>query len=120
SPLITDLAIVYPEALRLWSAPTWRDDVHHSARLTSLEADPAPPLINEEVKGGSAVFKLQAACPFRAFAELRLGARELRQADIGLDAMARGSLMHRVLEKVWHALDSHAQLIAIDASQLQA
>lgn len=28
--------------------------------------------------------------------------------------------MHRVLEKVWHALDSHAQLIAMNDSQLQA
>ncbi|MGW8227994.1 MAG: PD-(D/E)XK nuclease family protein [Gammaproteobacteria bacterium] len=120
SPLITDLSIVDPEALRLWPAPTWRDDVHNSARLTALEEDPAPPLAIEEVKGGSAVFKLQAACPFRAFAELRLGARALRQADIGLDAMARGSLMHRVLEKVWHALDSHEQLMAMDAAEVGA
>ena len=120
SPLITDLSIVKPEALRLWPASTWKEDVHRSAKLTTLEEDPAPPLENEEVSGGSAVFKLQAACPFRAFAELRLGARALRQADIGLDAMARGSLMHRVLEKVWQALDSHEQLIRMDAAQLEA
>lgn len=120
SPFITDLPIVDPEALRLWTALTWRDGVHLSARLTTLNEDPAPPLENEEVSGGSAVFKLQAACPFRAFAELRLGARALRQADIGLDAMARGSLMHRVLEKVWHALDSHEQLIAMAATEVGA
>ena len=120
SPLITDLASMDPEALELWSAPTWRDEVHDSARLTPLEEDPAPPLANEEVKGGSAVFKLQAACPFRAFAELRLGARALRQADIGLDAMARGSLMHRVLEKVWHALNSHEQLVTMEAAEVGA
>ena len=120
SPLITDLPIVDPEALRLWPASTWRDDVHDSATLTTLEEDPAPPLENDEVSGGSAVFKLQAACPFRAFAELRLGARALRQADIGLDAMVRGSLMHRVLEKVWHALSSHEQLVAMDATEVGA
>ena len=120
SPLITDLSIVDPEDLRLWPASTWRDDVHDSARLTTLEEDPAPPLKNEEVSGGSAVFKLQAACPFRAFADLRLGARALRQADIGLDAMVRGSLMHRVLEKVWHVLKSHEQLIAMDATEVGA
>ncbi|MDP1559587.1 MAG: PD-(D/E)XK nuclease family protein [Nitrosomonas sp.] len=125
SPLITDLSSVDADgvdsgALRLWPAPTWRDGVHRSARLTTLEADPAPPLENEDVSGGSAVFKLQAACPFRAFAELRLGARALRQADIGLDAMARGSLMHRVLEKVWHALNSHAQLVAMDTTAVAA
>lgn len=120
SPLITDLAILDPEALRLWPAPTWRHGVHLSARLTPLQEDPAPPLEQVEVGGGSAVFKLQAACPFRAFAELRLGARALGQADIGLDAMTRGSLMHSVLEKVWHALVSHSQLIAMDATQLEA
>ena len=43
SPLITDLSIVDPEALRLWPAPTWRDDVHNSARLTPLEEDPYHP-----------------------------------------------------------------------------
>ena len=118
SPLITDLSIVDPDALLLWPAPTWRDDVHFSARLTTLEEDPAPALENEEVRGGSAVFKLQAACPFRAFSELRLGARALRQADIGLDAMVRGLLMHRVLEKVWHALNSHEQLVAMDATEV--
>jgi len=118
SPLITDLSIVETEALRLWPAPTWRDNVHDSAKLTKLEDDPAPALEDKQVRGGSALFKLQAACPFRAFAELRLGARALWQAEIGLDAMTRGSLMHRVLEKVWDALDSHEQLVAMDAAEV--
>lgn len=119
SPLIADLVSLDAETLRLWPAPTWRDGVHLSARLMPLQEDPAPPIEQTEVSGGSAVFKLQAACPFRAFAELRLGARALGQADIGLDAMTRGSLMHSVLEKVWRALDSHQQLIAMDTSQLE-
>ena len=118
SPLIADLPVLNQEDLRLWSVPTWRDDVHRSARLTVLEQDPAPPIENEEVPGGSAVFKLQAACPFRAFAELRLGARPLGRADIGLDARTRGLLMHRVLEKVWDALESHERLVAMESAQL--
>lgn len=120
SPLISDLSVTDQTSLLLWMGPTWWAGVHSSAQLTTLEADPAPPLVNESVSGGSAVFRLQAACPFRAFAELRLGAHALGQADIGLDAMTRGSLIHRVLEKVWHALDSHAQLVAVDATQLNA
>ncbi|NOZ52256.1 MAG: PD-(D/E)XK nuclease family protein [Gammaproteobacteria bacterium] len=118
SPLITDCPIVDLEKLRLYSVPVWRDDVHRSAKLTLLENDVAPPLTDKKVSGGSAVFKLQAACPFRAFAELRLGARALGHADIGLDAMTRGSLMHRVLEKVWHVLKSHEQLVAMDRAEL--
>jgi probable DNA repair protein len=120
SPLIAALPIVDPEALRLWSAPTWRDQVHDSAGLTTLTEDPAPPLVEEDSRGGSAVFKLQAACPFRAFAELRLGARAPRQADIGLDAMTRGSLMHRVLEKVWGVLDTQDRLIAMEDAEAGA
>ena len=107
-----------PEDLGLWSAPTWRYRVHHSASLVSWGADPAPPLRNTDVAGGSAVFKLQAACPFRAFAELRLKARGLEQAEIGLDARTRGSLIHRVLEQVWLALDSQEQLLAIAETPL--
>ena len=118
SPLISELSIVNPESLTLWSGATWRDEVYRSARLAVLEEDPAPPLEPGEAGGGSAVLKLQAACPFRAFAELRLGATPLRQPDIGLDALRRGSLMHRVLEKVWHVLGTHDRLMTMDAAEL--
>lgn len=120
SPLVVHLPVAGLEALRLWPVAVWRDAVHESARLITLEEDPAPPLEDEQAKGGSAVFKLQAACPFRAFAELRLGARALRQADIGLNAMTRGLLVHRILEKVWGVLDSSEQLIAMEATRLKA
>ena len=111
SPLITHLPASQVDALLTGSTTLLKDRVHQSARLTPLKADSAPPLRVKEVAGGSAVFKLQAACPFRAFAEIRLGARELGKADIGLDAMTRGTLMHSVLEKIWLALDSHEALM---------
>ncbi|MCK4586500.1 MAG: PD-(D/E)XK nuclease family protein, partial [Gammaproteobacteria bacterium] len=120
SPFITHLPVLSLEDIPLWSVPTWRNEIHASASLATLENDPAPALENNEARGGSAVYKLQAACPFRAFAELRLGARPLRAAGIGLDAMARGILMHSVLEKVWTSLESHQQLIAMDDSNLDA
>ena len=120
SPLIASLASVDSDSLGLWSEPSWLEAVHRSASLSAIEADCAPPLLHEDVSGGSAVFKFQAACPFRAFAELRLGARSLRQADIGLDAMARGSLVHRVLEKVWQALDTQELLMALDITGLSS
>lgn len=120
SPLAVHLPAIESAALAEPKTPVWRDRVVESARLAMLERDPAPPLGEAQAKGGSAVFKLQAACPFRAFAELRLGARPIRQAEIGLDAMVRGSLVHRVLEKVWAALDSSEQLAATNTEQLQA
>ena len=51
--------------------------------------------------GGAEIFKLQAACPFRAFATRRLGARELPAAAAGLTAVERGTILHKVLEGLW-------------------
>lgn len=119
SPLIADLPTIDIDALQLQFSPTWRELVHGSADLVTLDTDFAPPLDGEETRGGSSVFKYQAACPFRAFAELRLGARPLAQAEIGLDAMARGSLIHSVLEKVWAVLETQQKLLAMDNAQLQ-
>ena len=120
SPLIHNLPIVTSEHLNLKPVMTWKSIVRHSAKLTKLATDPAPPLEIDSVKGGSAVFKLQAACPFRAFAELRLTARALDKPEIGLNALVRGSLMHSILEKVWDALVSHEHLIEKDDVQLLA
>ncbi|MYB89914.1 MAG: hypothetical protein F4X93_08185 [Proteobacteria bacterium] len=119
SPLVVHLPASDSKALVKPDRLLWRDMVHEGAELTMLENDPAPALGDEQARGGSTVFKLQAACPFRAFAELRLGARPIRQAEIGPDAMVRGSLMHRVLEKVWSVLDSSERLAATNVKQLQ-
>jgi ATP-dependent helicase/nuclease subunit B len=119
SPLIADLPPIDIEALQLHPSPTWCERVHDSADLVTLDTDVAPPLAGEETRGGSSVFKYQAACPFRAFAELRLGARPLAQAEIGLDAMARGSLIHSVLEKVWTVLGTQQKFLEMDNTQLK-
>ena len=119
SPLISDLEVVDPDALGLGPASTWQDAIYDSASLTTLWEDPAPPLETEAVGGGSRVFRLQSACPFRAFAELRLGAQPLGHADIGLDGLARGTLVHRTLEKVWHVLKSHQALVAMDSAETE-
>lgn len=67
-----------------------------------------------KVGGGATVLRDQAACPFRAFARHRLGARALGAPEVGLDAAERGTLLHRVLSLVWTHLKTHAQLLAMD------
>ena len=66
----------------------------------------------------TSLFKLQAMCPFKAFAELRLGATELDEAETGLSALDRGLLIHRVLQKIWDVLGSHAGLLSTGDEQL--
>jgi RecB family exonuclease len=64
------------------------------------------------------VFRYQAMCPFRAFAELRLGAEPLDAPVPGLSPMERGTLIHDALERVWRELGSHARLVAASAAEL--
>jgi probable DNA repair protein len=82
-------------------------------------ADVKGPAVSEAVSpGGINIFKLQAACPFHAFAELRLGARELEMPAPGLDYRVRGNLLHKSLELVWQELQSSAELQAKSQPEL--
>lgn len=60
--------------------------------------DAAPPLAGSDVPGGTGMLRRQARCPLRAFAEYRLGARELEQRSQGLTARQRGIVTHTALE----------------------
>lgn len=99
--------------------PAWQEIVHQSGCLVKFEVDPAPLLDKINIAGGSRAFKLQAACPFLAFAELRLGARPLGKTQIGLNAMVRGNLLHRVMEMVWGELAAWEALHAASQAQLE-
>ena len=83
------------------------DDVH------------APVLDASAVRGGTGVLSDQSACPFRAFAARRLGARELASPRPGLDAAARGNLIHVALELFWSGLKDRAALVALAPDALE-
>ena len=108
------------KTLKLYRAETWSEIIHNSANMETLELDPAPPLDDEVAKGGSSILKHQANCPFRAFAELRLGARALENAGIGLNAMIKGSLIHTILENIWQKLETQEHLLAMEPSNLKS
>ncbi len=110
SPLIADLPEVAPASLELWNGPDWHERIAAAGTVEWVEDTPPPKLAPGSVRGGSSLFRLQSACPFRAFAELRLAARALGEVGIGLDPMNRGSLVHRVLQLVWEALGDRAAL----------
>lgn len=119
SPLIADLDPMIQEALCPEPQPIWQTAIRAAACLETLVDDPAPPVPAGAASGGAGIVKYQAACPFRAFAELRLGARALGEAEIGLDARVRGSLLHRVLENVWERLGDQQTLLGISAPELE-
>lgn len=87
--------------------------------LELLEQDPAPPL-TDKARGGARILELQAKCPFRAFAELRLAARPLEEPGLGIDARVRGNLLHAALEFLWRELRGRAGLVRLSQDDLDA
>lgn len=80
--------------------------------------DHGPPLPAGATTGGAAILTDQAACPFKAFARHRLGAATIEAAAPGLDAPARGSLVHRVLAEFWLRVPSQAAAAALSPQAL--
>ena len=95
-------------------------ELYALADIESLADNQAPAILpDEKIRGGSQIFKLQATCPFRAFAELRLGAHGLAAPSHGLDALARGNLVHHSLELIWQQLGDQKTLLSHSDAALQ-
>lgn len=110
--------------------PAYAKRIREHARLEHVSDGAAPPLAAAlaaaagdaplvfDVSGGAAVLQDQAACPFKAFAVHRLGARELEEGRPGLDARERGTLLHRAVALLWGELGSQRRLLALPEEQL--
>jgi probable DNA repair protein len=98
-----------------------------------LEAEPAPrtrfletvaeeaviPFRAMHIGGGVTFLKHQAACPFRGFSELRLKAKPLADAEIGLSPQGRGTNIHHVLEYFWKDVRTQEKLLALSEDEVQ-
>ncbi len=68
-------------------------------------------------RGGVRVLELQAACGFRAFAEMRLGSSDPRERDVGLNPIERGNIVHAALECFWTTVGSQQNLRAMEPDE---
>ena len=84
----------------------WRDDV-------GVAWNPQLPL-----PAGTRSLELQNQCPFRAYAELRLGSSELGVPEPGVAPDARGKLLHAALQRLWDRLGDSRALLALTAPAL--
>lgn len=75
---------------------------------------PLPTQISPVMKGGAMLLKEQAECPFKAFAHFRLEAHALEAGREIIDPAQKGILVHAVLEKIWHTLQSQQNLLDLD------
>ena len=100
SPLLADIA------RRAWPSPSAAAAVGEEGVgdeiIERVDDARAPPVgAGERIRGGTALLAAQAVCPAWAFYQYRLGAAVLPAPTFGLDARARGSLLHAALEEFW-------------------
>lgn len=106
---------------RLWRKASSPRPPQLPAPLEELIDNRAKPLpAGVMQRGGAGVLKQMSACPFRAFAEFRLGTRELDDAEMGISALARGSAVHKALESFWRETQTHRALCALSGEELAA
>lgn len=101
SPLMQDVAL-FDRELPLADTLAEHLSLAGQDALEHVDDHLAPPVQEgEHVSGGTGLLKAQAVCPAWAFYQYRLGAKALKTPVAGLDNMARGSLVHGVLEAFW-------------------
>ncbi|MDX8390851.1 MAG: PD-(D/E)XK nuclease family protein [Mariprofundaceae bacterium] len=108
------------EAIHIYEIPThsWRQQAFGSKheyceRITVATESRVAVEDSERIRGGSAILKDQSACPFRSFAIHRLAIRPLKTVEAGVNAMEKGSLLHRALELFWGEVHTHAALLEL-------
>ena len=102
-------ALWLPARLHREGCTEWLED----ARGTTYNARAPLP-------GGVRSLTLQSECPFRAYAELRLGTREEERVEPGIRMDQRGNLLHTALQLVWQRLHDSQELAALDEGGLRA
>ena len=118
SPLVSTLPETSAADLGIQLTPGDGERLQGASVLEVVDDHYGPACDDMALRGGTFLFKLQAACPFKAFAEMRLGARALEEPESGLNALERGLLVHRVLERVWGRLKSHGRLLEVTEEEL--
>ena len=86
---------------------------HRDGLLETLEDFVGPTWpIERPLPSGTRSLELQNQCPFRAYAELRLGSTPLDAPEPGIAADLRGQLLHNALQKLWLQLRDSQGLAA--------
>ncbi len=120
SALLNSIEPITLKEIQLSSFASPAQKIFAAQALEKLVDETAPPILaNEEIRGGTHIFKLQAACPFKAFAELRLHARRLEMPTLGLRAIDRGIIVHKALELIWQEIKDSSKLATLLEQELK-
>ncbi len=118
SPLlrgVTATPIVLPgkETLNITPGSSLKERLYAACVLERFPEEPDMPLSSEEtgvLRGGTGIIKEQSACPFRAFAMYRLGARGIDKVTPGFDPADRGTAVHEALKLFWQEVKNSKRL----------
>ena len=117
SPYLADIALHEEKPRSLWLPHRLHRD-GYVERFEDVRGTPFNARI--PLPAGTRALTLQNACPFRAYAELRLGAAPPEHAEPGVPADQRGLLLHAALQRLWERLRDSQALGALDESALDA
>lgn len=111
SQLIVHLPLLRPEAIPQAENIQLAKLIYAKAAMEYVELSDAPPVTPDDIiRGGTDIFKSQAICAFRAFAEYRLGAKMPESLAPGLAATERGTILHHCLETIWREIKTQQRL----------
>jgi ATP-dependent helicase/nuclease subunit B len=115
SPVLAGFKVLASEEI---SSPSrsWYSSI--TAATERYAEDSSLPFQQQEPLAASRLFQLVSECPFHAFAELRLHARELNNREEGPDRMQRGMITHTLMQSLWGELKSHQRLQSLSADEL--
>jgi ATP-dependent helicase/nuclease subunit B len=100
------------------AATDWPRAMRAARVVESYVDEPgAPWAAGMPLPAGTRAIELQSRCPFRAYAQLRLGAQPLEIPAPGITPRERGSMLHRALQLLWQQLAGSAGLSAARAEQ---
>ena len=121
SSLILDFPQGTIEELCLPVFETLSEQLFKGRYMETIEDRQAPPLQEGElVKGGSEILQSQSACPFQAFAKIRLQAKPLKQSQIGLNGADRGNFVHHTLDVLWKRIKNWKTLANYSNIELES
>lgn len=119
SPIIKHIS---PLPVSLLQLPNYVDPtllIYQSQQTEYVSDRIAPPVQHDgHLAGGIDVIKLQAECPFKAFAKHRLHTKPPEDTQAGLRPKERGTVLHATLEHIWRQIKTQASLLEKNDDEL--
>lgn len=121
SPLVAGLASARASAAAPARAPWLPARLRREGMTESIvDASGRPWAAAQPLPRGTRSLDLQNLCPFRAYAELRLGCTRRERIEPGIAPNRRGELLHAALQRLWERLGDSRSLSALSTEALDA